>query len=154
MKDNRIKKVLRKMEEEKIPQIIVTSAESIFYLTGKMIRPGERFIALYLDSNGNHKFIVKTMPLVTTLGLLLYALIPTFFPNVAYLGLLIGTVIFSISAGLSEVLLSPTIAALPSDNPQRDMSTLHSLYAFGVFFVATVSTVFLKIFGTLLGIIY
>ena len=96
----------------------------------------------------NHKLIVKTMPLVTTLGLLLYALIPTFFPNVAYLGLLIGTVIFSISAGLSEVLLSPTIAALPSDNPQRDMSTLHSLYAFGVFFVATVSTVFLKIFGT------
>lgn len=96
----------------------------------------------------NHKFIVKTMPLVTTLGLLLYALIPTFFPNIAYLGLLIGTVIFSISAGLSEVLLSPTIAALPSDNPQRDMSTLHSLYAFGVFFVATVSTVFLKIFGT------
>ena len=96
----------------------------------------------------NHKLIVKTMPLVTTLGLLLYALIPTYFPNIAYLGLLIGTVIFSISAGLSEVLLSPTIAALPSDNPQKDMSTLHSLYAFGVFFVATVSTVFLKIFGT------
>ena len=96
----------------------------------------------------NHNVIVKTMPLVTTLGLLLYALIPTFFPNIAYLGLLIGTVIFSVSAGLSEVLLSPTIAALPSDNPQRDMSTLHSLYAFGVFFVATVSTGFLKIFGT------
>ena len=95
----------------------------------------------------NHKLIVKTMPLVTTLGLLLYALIPSLFPNIAYLGLLIGTVIFSISAGLSEVLLSPTIAALPSDNPQRDMSTLHSLYAFGVFFVAMVSTVFLKIFG-------
>ena len=96
----------------------------------------------------NHKFIVKTMPLVTTAGLLVYALIPSLLPNIAYLGLLIGTVIFSISAGLSEVLLSPTIAALPSDNPQKDMSTLHSLYAFGVFFVATVSTVFLKIFGT------
>ena len=96
----------------------------------------------------NSKLIVKTMPLVTTAGLLVYALIPTLFPNIAYLGLLIGTVIFSISAGLSEVLLSPTIAALPSDNPQRDMSTLHSLYAFGVFFVAAVSTVFLKIFGT------
>ncbi len=96
----------------------------------------------------NSKIIVKTMPLVTTTGLLIYALIPSLFPNIAYLGLLIGTVIFSVSAGLSEVLLSPTIAALPSDNPQRDMSALHSLYAFGVFFVATVSTVFLKIFGT------
>lgn len=96
----------------------------------------------------NAKKIVRTMPLVTTLGLLVYALIPSLFPNVAYLGLLIGTVIFSISAGLSEVLLSPTIASIPSDNPQKDMSTLHSLYAFGVFFVATVSTIFLKIFGT------
>ncbi|MBO7303549.1 MAG: MFS transporter, partial [Clostridia bacterium] len=83
-----------------------------------------------------------------SIGLLVYALIPTLFPNIAYLGLLIGTVIFSISAGLSEVLLSPMIAAIPSDNPQRDMSLLHSLYAFGTFTMILISTVFLKIFGT------
>ena len=92
------------------------------------------------------KWIVRLMPLITSLGLGVYALIPSLFPNFAYLGLVIGTIIFSISAGLSEVLLSPTIASIPSDNPQRDMSALHSLYAFGVFFVVTVSTVFLKIF--------
>ena len=46
------------------------------------------------------------------------------------------------------MLLSPVIAAIPSDNPQGDMSLLHSLYAFGVFFVVTVSTVFLKLFST------
>ena len=90
---------------------------------------------------------VKTMPVITTVGLLIYALIPTFFPQFAYLGLLLGTVLFSVSAGLSEVLLSPTIAAMPSDNPSRDMSFLHSLYAFGVFTVVVVSTVFLKILG-------
>jgi Na+/H+-dicarboxylate symporter len=56
-------------------------------------------------------------------------------------------VIFSVSAGLSEVLLSPVIAAIPSDNPQRDMSLLHSLYAFGVFTVVVVSTLFLKLAG-------
>ena len=81
----------------------------------------------------NVKKIVRIMPLITSFGLAIYALVPTLFPNIAYLGLLIGTVIFSVSAGLSEVLLSPTIAAIPSDNPQRDMSMLHSLYAFGVF---------------------
>ena len=91
---------------------------------------------------------VKTMPVITTVGLLIYALIPTFFPQFAYLGLLLGTVLFSVSAGLSEVLLSPTIAAIPSDNPSRDMSFLHSLYAFGVFTVVVVSTLFLKIFGS------
>lgn len=92
--------------------------------------------------------IVKIMPIITCLGLALYALIPWLFPQMAYLGLIVGTVIFSVSAGLSEVLLSPTIAAIPSDNPQRDMSMLHSLYAFGVLTMVAVSSVFLKIFGT------
>ena len=96
----------------------------------------------------NFQKIVKIMPLITSLGLFIYALVPTFSPNTAYVGLLIGTVIFSVAAGLSEVLLSPTIAAIPSDNPQRDMSLLHSLYAFGVFTVAILTTVFFKLFST------
>ncbi|MBR3893523.1 MAG: MFS transporter [Clostridia bacterium] len=95
----------------------------------------------------NLKKIASTMPLLTALGLFLYALIPAFFPHAAYVGLLVGTLIFSVAAGLAEVLLSPTIAALPSDNPQRDMSLLHSLYAFGTFTMIVVSTLFLKIFG-------
>lgn len=95
----------------------------------------------------NVRKVVKIMPFITSIGLMIYALVPTFFPDYAYVGLLIGTIIFSVAAGLSEVLLSPTIAAIPSDNPQRDMSTLHSLYAFGVFTVVTVSTLFLKLFG-------
>lgn len=94
-----------------------------------------------------HK-IVKTMPLITCLGLLIYAVVPSVLPEYAYAGLLAGTIVFSVSAGLSEVLLSPVIAAIPSETPQRDMSMLHSLYAFGVFTVVVVSTVFLKIFGT------
>lgn len=94
-----------------------------------------------------HK-VVKTMPIITSAGLLLYAVIPTLFPNFAYMGLVVGTVIFSVSAGLSEVLLSPVIAAIPSKDSHKDMSTLHSLYAFGVFTIVTVSTVFLKLFGS------
>ena len=95
----------------------------------------------------NVRLVLKIMPLITSVGMVIYALIPTFFPNIAYIGLLVGTVIFSVSAGLSEVLLSPTIAAIPSKNPQRDMSLLHSLYAFGVFTVVIVSTVFLNLFS-------
>ena len=53
------------------------------------------------------------MPLITSAGLFIYALIPSLFPQFAYPGLLLGTIIFSVSAGLSEVLLSPTIAAIP-----------------------------------------
>ncbi|MBR6552343.1 MAG: MFS transporter [Clostridia bacterium] len=96
----------------------------------------------------NIKKVVRVMPCITSLGLFIYALIPNFFPQYAYVGLIVGTIIFSVSAGLSEVLLSPVIAAIPSDNPQKDMSMLHSLYAFGFFTVVVVSTLFLKIFGS------
>ncbi len=96
----------------------------------------------------NVKKVVRIMPLITSAGLLIYALSPTLFPSNVYIGLLIGTILFSVSAGLSEVLLSPVIAAIPSDNPQKDMSLLHSLYAFGVFTVVVISTLFLRFFGT------
>ena len=95
----------------------------------------------------NIKKVVRVMPLLTSTGLVIYAVLPNIMPQYAYLGLITGTVLFSVSAGLSEVLLSPVIAAIPSDNPQKDMSKLHSLYAFGVFTVVVVSTAFLKIFS-------
>ena len=95
----------------------------------------------------NAKMLVRITPLITSLGLVIYALVPTFLPQFAYAGLLLGTIIFSIASGLSEVMLSPTIASLPSDNPQRDMSMLHSLYAFGILFVIVTSTAFFALFG-------
>lgn len=95
----------------------------------------------------NIKKVVRVMPLLTSSGLVIYAVLPNVMPQYAYLGLITGTVLFSVSAGLSEVLLSPVIAAISSDNPQKDMSKLHSLYAFGVFTVVVVSTAFLKIFS-------
>ncbi len=90
---------------------------------------------------------VRVMPLITSLGLMIYALVPTFFPQYAYTGFLVGTMVFSVSAGLSEVLLSPIIAAIPSDNPQKEMSFLHSLYAVGVFVLIVISTLSLHIIG-------
>lgn len=100
-----------------------------------------------LSQKLNLQRIVRFVPLITSFGLLVYAVIPMLFPEWAYVGLLIGTVIFSMASGLSEVLLSPTIAAIPSDNPQRDMSALHSLYAFGVFSVVIIGTLFIKLIG-------
>lgn len=93
-----------------------------------------------------HKTI-RTIPMITALGLLVYALIPMLMPQYAYAGLVIGTIMFSVAAGLGEVLLSPLVAALPSDNPERDMSMLHSLYAWGVLSVVLISSLFFKVFG-------
>lgn len=94
-----------------------------------------------------HKTL-RTMPLLVSLGMLIYAVTPWLFPQYVYAGLVVGTVIFSIAAGLGEVLLSPTVAALPSDDPQRDMAVLHSLYGYGVLGSIIISTIFFAIFGT------
>lgn len=95
----------------------------------------------------NVKVMIKTMPLIVTAGMLLYALTPFLFKGYEFWGFAFATIIFSVAAGLGEVLLSPTVAAIPSKNPQRDMSFLHSLYGIGVFTVVLVSSVFFKLFG-------
>lgn len=99
----------------------------------------------------SHKFniskTIKAMPILTIVGLLVYALFPLAFPNIAYAGLVTGTIIFSASAGLGEVLISPVVAAMPSDNADKEMSKLHSVYAWGVVGVVIVSTLFLSVLG-------
>ena len=99
----------------------------------------------------SHRFnipaAVKATPILTIAGLLVYALFPFAFENQVYLGLVIGTVIFSASSGFCEVLISPVIAALPAKNPEREMSKLHSIYAWGVVGVVLFATVFLLAFG-------
>lgn len=104
-------------------------------------------IFTFFSKHFNVKYVVRVMPLITSAGLLTYAIVPTLFPQYAYAGLVVGTFIFSIAAGLSEVLLSPVIAAIPSEHPDKDMSALHSLYAYGVLMVVCVSTAFLWLFG-------
>ena len=99
----------------------------------------------------SHKFniekAVRMTPLITAIGLIFYALWPYVFPGNVYLGLVLGTIIFSSGCGLAEVLISPVIAAIPSDDPDRQMSALHSIYAWGVVFVILFGTVFLLLFG-------
>ena len=99
----------------------------------------------------SHKFhiakTVKSIPIIAVFGFLVYAVWPFFFPDQVYIGLVIGTIIFSAASGLCEVLISPVIAAIPSDDPDREMSKLHSVYAWGVVFIIIVSTIFLLLAG-------
>lgn len=100
----------------------------------------------------SHKFniekTVRATPMFCAAGLVLFAIWPFLFPGNVYLGLVIGTIIFSAGSGLAEVLISPVIAAIPSDDPDRQMSALHSVYAWGVVFVIIFSTLFLLLFGS------
>lgn len=91
---------------------------------------------------------VKLTPFIAFVGLIIYAVFPLFFPGAAFLWIALGTIVCSAGSGLAEVLISPVIAAIPSDNPEREMSKLHSMYAWGVVGVVIVSTLFLLVFGS------
>lgn len=92
--------------------------------------------------------LVRAMPFFTIAGFLIYSASPIILGESVYVGLVIGTVIFSAGSGLAEVLVSPIIASIPSENPDHEMSKLHSIYAWGVVGVITASTVFLFSFGS------
>lgn len=98
----------------------------------------------------SHKFnitlTVRIMPLLAVIGFLLYGFSPLLFPDAVYVGLVLGTLVFSASCGLAEVLVSPVIAAIPADDPDREMSKLHSIYAWGVVGAVIFATVFLLVF--------
>lgn len=100
----------------------------------------------------SHRFniqkTVKIMPFFTLVGLLIYGLYPFFFPNSVYVGLCIGTIVFSAAAGLSEVLISPIIAAIPHPDPDREMSKLHSVFAWGVVGCSLICTLFIYFFSS------
>lgn len=91
---------------------------------------------------------VRSTPFVIFTGLLVYGILPLILPEFAYLWIVLSTVIFSVGSGLAEVLVSPVVAAMPSDNPEREMSKLHSMYAWGVVCVVILSTLYIKVFGS------
>lgn len=70
MKEGRLARIIESMKENNIPQMLVSSPASIFYLTGKWINPGERMVTLYININGNNKFIVNELfPINEDLGI-------------------------------------------------------------------------------------
>ncbi len=95
----------------------------------------------------NLKKTLIFMPLLMIFGTLIYALVPKLFPSLTYIALVSGTLIFSFSMGLGEVLASPVIAAIPAENSDREVSKLHAVYAWGTVMVVVLSTVFIKLVG-------
>ena len=54
-------------------------------------------IFTFLSKYFNIKLTIRIMPLITSVGMLCYAVLPNIFPQFAYLGLVLGTIIFSVS---------------------------------------------------------
>ena len=81
-----------------------------------------------------------------TAGLVLLSFLPEVTAS-PFAGLLISVIVYSMGAGLIEVLISPIVESTPSDNKEAAMSLLHSFYSWGHVMVVMVSTAFFLLFG-------
>ena len=61
MKTERLYNVIAKLKENGVSQMLISDPASIFYLTGKMIDPGERFFALLIKENGDNKIFINSL---------------------------------------------------------------------------------------------
>lgn len=69
MDKDKLQSILHAMKTEGVSQMILTDPANIFYLTGKWIHPGERLLALYLNTAGETKLIInKLFPQSEDLG--------------------------------------------------------------------------------------
>lgn len=67
--NSRMNNVCCRMEKAGLTQLLITDPWSIYYLTGKMFQPGERFLGLLLKESGDHKlFINRLFPAPEELG--------------------------------------------------------------------------------------
>ena len=61
MNHSRISRVIENMTACGLDQILVTATPSVYYLTGKWVNPGERMLALYLNSNGDVRLFANRL---------------------------------------------------------------------------------------------
>ena len=59
--NSRMHNVCCRMEKAGLTQLLITDPWSIYYLTGKMFQPGERFLGLLLKESGDHKLFINRL---------------------------------------------------------------------------------------------
>lgn len=82
----------------------------------------------------------------SVIGLVCLMILPRILPP--YAGILVSVFFYSVGGGLTEVVISPIVDALPGDAKASAMSLLHSFYSWGQMAVVILSTVLLTLIGT------
>lgn len=115
---------------------------SVFFLTQLLV---DLAAAEFVDRIG-YRTCVVAAHLLSAVGLGMLAFLPDLLP-VPFLGILISVVVYAVSSGLIEVLVSPIVEACPFENKESRMSLLHSFYCWGMVAVVLGSTLFFAVFG-------
>lgn len=100
--------------------------------------------AKYVDRIG-YRASMLMAHICVVIGLAGMAFLPFLLPP--FIGLCICSAITAIGGGLTEVIVSPIVEALPGDEKESAMSILHSFYCWGQVSVVLISTIYFTVFG-------
>ena len=98
------------------------------------------------DQHGARPFVTLAH-LMVFLGFLLMAFSRQLFAFNPYVGLMVATVVYSVGAGLFELLLNIIILSIPGDAKESATSLLHSFYAWGFIVTVVITTLLIKVLG-------
>ena len=115
---------------------------SVFFLTQLLV---DFAAAEFVDRIG-YRTCVVVSHILSAAGLGMLAFLPDLLPS-PFAGILISVMVYAVSSGLIEVLVSPIVEACPFENKESRMSLLHSFYCWGVVAVVLGSTLFFALFG-------
>ena len=115
---------------------------SVFFMTQLLV---DLAAAGFVDRVGYRACVVAAHVLAAA-GLALLAILPDVLP-LPFAGILLAVMIYAVSSGLIEVLISPIVEACPFEHKESRMSLLHSFYCWGMVAVVLGSTLFFTVFG-------
>ena len=118
---------------------LITTVNFLVQLTVDLIS------ARYVDRIG-YRWCLVAAHVCCAAGLVGLAVLPGILGN-AYVGILMGVVLYAIGGGLIEVLVSPVVESCPTEKKEAAMSLLHSFYCWGHVAVVLLSTAFFRLAG-------
>ncbi len=99
-----------------------------------------------LADKAGYRVLIVAAHIMAAAGLILFAFLPEMTPD-PYMGLCAAVIVYAVGGGLTEVLISPIVEAIPGDEKAAAMSMLHSFYCWGSVLVVLVSTALFTVLG-------
>lgn len=102
-------------------------------------------LSMYIVPRFGYRKCVISAQFCSGVGFVLLGILPRVMEP--YAGIVIAMLFLAVGSGFIEVLISPIIEALPSDNKAGSMSFLHSFYSWGQAVTVSVTTLLLLLIG-------
>ncbi len=104
------------------------------------------FLSVYTVCRWGYRLSLVLAHAFTSVGLFLFGILPRYMTD-AYVGMIVAVFVYSIGAGLLEVLISPMANSLPSDRKAEALTFVHSFYPIGQVLTIVLTTVAIRVLG-------